>query len=132
MQQPVKLSVVFDAFRQATVIELKDALINAFLPEFKAEQEDILRQYEETTPSNEALANNKRRARELSLRAKRDQFIKQMQMELHSKCLAVVEEHHGEVEEIEDHNRKVMVAKFPDGSKTVMPRGIWIDYAIFA
>jgi len=128
---PIKMNAAYNAFRAALVTELQDALLNKFLPNFRAEMEDISREHQEIVASNEALANNKRHARELDLKMRRDQFIKQLQLELRSKCLCRVEEYQGEIEEIETNGKKQTRVTFPDKSQANVPNGLWIDYKLF-
>jgi hypothetical protein len=132
----VKKSQAFAALRAAVVAELQEEINDVLIPRFNAEIEQIRREFEEKKPESEALAMHRRRARISDLVIRRDEFISKSNTEMRAQLEKRISEYGGSISEIEirsedDEPRKVLEAKFDDGSVARMPKSLWINYGAF-
>jgi hypothetical protein len=146
----IRASQAFAAYRQAVISELNEELVTSFLPQFNAEVFDIQKQFTDTEnyitenhASDDAnnkikeLAEKKKHARTMDLMFRKNKFLESLTLKMKMEMLNRVNEYGGEqFEEMEEHAgrtkpRKVLKAKFPDGSVAKIPQQLHIDWSLF-
>ena len=145
----IRASQAFAAFRQSVISELQEDLMVNFVPNFNAEVFDIQKEFEdihEYTTENISdaakakmleLAEKKRHARTMDLMFRKNKFLESMTLTMKVQMLDRVKEYGGEqFEETETREnstrtRKVLKAKFPDGSVAKIPQQLHIDWSLF-
>lgn len=144
----LKLSHAFSSYRQLVIAELSDSINMELVPKFNAECEDIRREFEikmleaqeikEGAPRDKIieLAQKNKQARILDLNVRKNEFLKSITEQLHSRLQQRIAEYKGETfeekEQLEGKPlRTVMKAKFPDSSIAKIPKNIHIDYSVF-
>ena len=142
----IRQSQAFAAFRKSIINELNNDITTSLVPDFNSECEDIRRQYTdtETFASDQPdvakvklieLAESRKRARILDLVVRKNKFLESLKVRLVLEMKQRLDEYHAEVmeedEERDGKTRKVLKAKFPDGSQAKVPQNIHIDFSVF-
>ena len=143
----LKASQVFAAYRQAVIERLQQSIAE-FVPEYNAECNDIRVKYEQAEsfavdcPTDAAkaaitrLADAERKSRTMQLAWKKKQFLDSLKMDLHAEIKVMLDDLRADQHEETELNsvgkeRKVIKAKFPDGSMAKVPQGLVIDFSQF-
>ena len=125
-------SQAFAAFRTELVADLQNDIETSLLPTFNSEIEDIRRSTQEVAETKgQALADHHRRARIMDLKIRQQQFIDELNQEMHEALTKRVKDYGGTIEAVNDGEKEVLEAKFPDGSNARVPKSLWINYEKF-
>lgn len=134
----MKMSQAFAAFRTSLITNEQFAIANELVPVFNARCEDIRRKHEEDFQKykNQAKADNLKKSLTYDLVLHRKQVLdvvqQRMEDQINERLAAdkaeLIEE---EIPQERGRPKKVLTAKFPDGSMARVPQALWIDYNQF-
>ena len=140
----MKTSKVFAAFRQSISMEITQAIADGIVPEFNAECADIRRKFDDTITfaTTEAASDNARnklidlahatrKARILDLAKRRNEAIDKHRIHFLGDVRERLTDYNAEMVEDIEGGKKVLRAKFPDGSMAKVPQNLFVNYDQF-
>ena len=133
----IRSSQVFAANRQVIIEDILARMRGELVPEFNAAVEDIQREHAEMSKSNQALADNKKKARILTLVHARQGVLSEMQaeftkrLEMEAAVLAGVKFDCTEIPRGKTKEETYPKVKFDDGSTAKWPTKLHIPFGEF-